>query len=125
MTSGRGGYGEPMATPDRSRPGTAQTPAPPYTAVIFTSVRTPHGDDDYARPSRRMIELAMQQDGFLGVESARDGLGLTVSYWRDDAAAHAWKQVAEHLDVQQRGRDEWYREYRVRVARVEHEYGSP
>lgn len=111
-----------MTTHDPSGP--ARTPAPPYTAVIFTSLRAPGGDAGYERTSSRMIELAQQQDGFLGVETARDGLGITVSYWRDDAAARAWKAVAEHRAAQEQGRREWYADYRVRVARVEREYGS-
>ena len=75
-------------------------PEPPYTAVIFSSTRT-EGDHGYARMSERMFALAAEQPGYLGVEAAReDGLGITVSYWVDDAAAAAWKQVAEHLVAQ-------------------------
>jgi heme-degrading monooxygenase HmoA len=100
----------------------AETPEPPYVAVIFTSLRT-EGDNGYAAMSRRMDELAAQQPGYLGVEAARDELGITVSYWVDEAAARAWKLVAEHLVAQQRGREAWYRDYRVRVAVVSREYG--
>jgi len=102
----------------------ADTPEPPYTAVIFTSLRT-DGDLGYGVMTARMAELACEQPGYLGMESARDGVGITVSYWRDDAAAAAWKQVAEHLVAQQRGRDVWYEDYRVRVATVTREYGPP
>lgn len=100
----------------------SQTPRPPYTAVIFTSTRT-DGDNGYDAMAEAMFELAGTQPGFLGVESARDGLGITVSYWVDDAAARAWKQVAAHLVAQRRGRDVWYRDYRVRVATVTRDYG--
>ena len=100
----------------------ASTPEPPYTAVIFTSLRT-DGDHGYAVMSERMVELAAKQPGYLGVESARDGLGITVSYWVDDTAAAAWKQVAEHLIAQERGRTAWYRDYQVRVATVTRSYG--
>ncbi|WP_262849634.1 antibiotic biosynthesis monooxygenase family protein [Mumia quercus] len=100
----------------------AETPEPPYTAVIFTSLRS-ETDQGYDVMSARMAALASEQPGYLGIESARDGLGLTVSYWRDDAAAAAWKQVAEHLVAQQRGRDVWYADYRVRVATVTRAYG--
>jgi heme-degrading monooxygenase HmoA len=100
----------------------AQTPPPPYTAVIFTSLRT-DGDHGYARMSARMEQLAAEQPGYLGLESARDGLGITVSYWADEAAASAWKQVAEHLVAQQRGREAWYSDYQVRVATVTRSYG--
>ncbi|ACZ29320.1 conserved hypothetical protein [Xylanimonas cellulosilytica DSM 15894] len=102
----------------------ARTPEPPYTAVIFTSLRTP-GDQGYARMSERMVELAAQQPGFLGIESAREGLGITVSYWSDDDAAAAWKQVHEHVVAQERGRSTWYEDYEVRIATVTRAYGKP
>ena len=100
----------------------ARTPEPPYTAVIFTSLRT-EGDNGYTAMSSRMEALAARQPGYLGVESAREGLGITVSYWVDDAAAAAWKQVAEHLIAQERGRSTWYADYQVRVATVTRSYG--
>lgn len=100
----------------------AKTPEPPYTAVIFTSLRT-DGDGGYQAMSARMEALAARQAGFLGIESAREGLGITVSYWTDDAAAAAWKQVAEHVVAQRRGRDAWYADYQVRVATVTRSYG--
>ncbi len=100
----------------------ADSPSPPYTAVIFTSIRT-EGDCGYFQMTERMVELAAQQPGFLGVESARDGLGLTVSYWLNESAAAAWKDQAEHLMAQIRGRRDWYRNYRVRIATVTRDYG--
>ena len=103
-------------------PALAGTPEPPYVAVIFTSVRR-EGDHGYAAMSARMEALAAQQPGFLGVETARDEVGITVSYWFDEDAARAWKQVAAHLVAQRRGRDLWYSDYRVRVAVVHRDYG--
>jgi len=102
----------------------ASTPQPPYFAVTFTSYRTAL-DEGYGATADRMLELAAQQDGFLGVESARgaDGLGITVSYWRDEAAIRQWKQQAEHRMAQQAGRRDWYSAFRVRISRVEREYG--
>lgn len=100
----------------------ARTPEPPYTAVIFTSLRT-EGDNGYAVMAGRMADLASRQPGYLGVESARDDLGITVSYWIDDVAAAGWKQVAEHLIAQDRGRSVWYTDYQVRVATVTRSYG--
>lgn len=100
----------------------AETPRPPYVAVIFTSLRT-SADNGYAETAQMMATLASQQPGFLGVEAAREGLGITVSYWRDENAARDWKQVAEHLAAQRRGLDTWYRDYRVRVATVLRDYG--
>jgi heme-degrading monooxygenase HmoA len=102
----------------------AVTPQPPYVAVIFTSVRTA-GDAGYQAMARAMEDLARHQDGFLGIESAREDVGITVSYWRDEEAARAWKAVGAHLIAQERGRRDWYADYRVRVATVTREYGWP
>jgi len=99
----------------------ANTPAPPYYAVIFTSLRT-EGDQGYGAMAERMVALAAQQPGFLGAESVRDGLGITVSYWADLESIAAWKQQAEHLQAQRLGRERWYADFRVRIARVERDY---
>jgi heme-degrading monooxygenase HmoA len=105
-----------------SEPVIAETPPPPYVAVIFTSVRT-DGDHGYAAMAAAMERLAREQPGYLGIEAAREGVGITVSYWRDEASAKAWKEVGAHLVAQRRGREAWYREYRVRVATVTRDYG--
>jgi heme-degrading monooxygenase HmoA len=100
--------------------GPARTPDPPYYAVIFTSSRT-DVDDGYGDMSEKMVEMAAQQPGFLGVESARtaDGLGITVSYWESEEAITNWRSNAEHRIAQSKGRDQWYAEFVTRVARVE------
>jgi heme-degrading monooxygenase HmoA len=102
----------------------ARTPAPPYYAVIFTSKRT-DGDNGYGRMAERMADLGARYDGFLGIESVRaaDGVGITVSYWRDEAAILAWKRDTEHEKAQRGGREAWYQAYEVRVAKVERAYG--
>jgi heme-degrading monooxygenase HmoA len=100
----------------------AATPSAPYYAVIFTSLRTDI-DEGYGAMADRMVELAALQPGFLGVESAREGVGITVSYWRDLESIKAWKANAEHLVAQQTGRSDWYRQYKTRIARVERDYG--
>jgi len=104
----------------------ASTPAPPYYAVMFTSIRTAD-DDGYQRMAGRMTELAAQQPGYLGVESTRgsEGLGITVSYWRDLESISAWKACAEHRIAQETGRRRWYEHYEVRIAKVERAYSSP
>lgn len=103
----------------------ATTPEPPYVAVIFTSVRTA-GDHGYGEAAVRMEELASEQPGYLGIESAHnsDGSGITVSYWATGADAAAWKQVVEHRAVQRRGQQLWYDAYTVRVCEVQRAYGS-
>jgi heme-degrading monooxygenase HmoA len=101
----------------------ALTPEPPYYAVIFSSLRT-EGDQGYGAMARRMVELAAEQPGYLGIESVRgaDGLGITVSYWRDLDSIAKWKHNAEHLGAQKAGRETWYADFTVRIARVEREY---
>lgn len=96
--------------------------APPYYAVIFSSTRT-DGDHGYEATAQRMLDLASQQEGFLGVESARNEIGLTVSYWESMKAIQAWKQQLDHIQAQHQGREQWYQAYRVRIARVDAEYG--
>ena len=111
-------------------PGFATTPEPPYYAVIFTSTRhgpsaggaTAANDDGYDGAAARMEALARTQPGFLGIESARDGLGITVSYWRDLASIAAWKADAEHTAVREMGRSRWYDRYVTRVCLVERAY---
>ena len=99
----------------------ANTPKPPYYAVIFTNTLS---DDTtgYEEMAYRMVELAEQQPGYLGIESVRDGLGNTVSYWQNLDAIRAWKQNVEHLNAQQLGRDKWYSAFTTRIAKVERDY---
>lgn len=99
----------------------ATTPQTPYYAVIFTSLRT-EGDNGYERMGDAMVELVSKQPGFLGVESARQGLGITVSYWRDLESIANWKRVAEHTVAQKLGREKWYSLFKVRICRVERDY---
>jgi heme-degrading monooxygenase HmoA len=94
---------------------------PPYYAVIFTSVKS-NFDEGYAEMAKKMEDLAKQQPGFLGVESARNEVGITVSYWKDAESIKNWKQNLDHIEAQQKGRSSWYEKYTVRIALVEREY---
>jgi len=106
--------------------GFANTPEPPYYAVIFTSQRT-EGENGYEAMAQAMYELALEQPGRLGAESTRDlhGLGITVSYFVDEAAIRAWQQNARHLVAQRLGKELWYSHYELRVAKVERAYSGP
>lgn len=99
----------------------ATTPNPPYYAVIFTSVRQ-DDDNGYSETAKQMLELASTQPGFLGFETARQEIGISVSYWATPEAIKAWKENATHRQAQDRAKD-WYKSFRVRVCRVEREYG--
>jgi heme-degrading monooxygenase HmoA len=100
----------------------ATTPKPPYYAVIFSNELTDHSAG-YAETADRMVELAKQQPGYLGFETARDGLGISVSYWADLESIKQWKAVSEHLVAQKKGKDHWYKNYKTRIALVERDYG--
>ncbi|WP_298121466.1 antibiotic biosynthesis monooxygenase [Flavobacterium sp.] len=93
----------------------------PYYAVIFTSKRT-EVDENYSEMATKMVELAQLQEGFLGIESARNDIGITVSYWRTLEDIKNWKQNLDHLDAQKMGVLKWYENYIVRIALVEKEY---
>jgi len=99
----------------------AQTPHIPYYAVIFTSMRT-EGDNDYSIMADEMDELAKLQPGYLGIESARNDIGITVSYWRSLEDIKNWKANTRHLIAQKTGREKWYAHYKVRICKVERDY---
>lgn len=102
---------------------TADTPEPPYFAVVFTSLRSAADADGYSAMADRMAQLAAAQPGYLGMESVRgeNGLGITVSYWSSLEAIRIWRDVAEHRVAQAKGRSRWYDEFRLRICRVERE----
>jgi heme-degrading monooxygenase HmoA len=99
----------------------AKTPPPPYYAVIFTSHRT-DGDNGYSQMAERMLQLASEQPGFLGAESAREDVGITVSYWSDLESIQKWKENIEHQEAQQLGIKKWYSAFKTRIAKVERDY---
>ncbi|PYF84401.1 MULTISPECIES: antibiotic biosynthesis monooxygenase [Marinomonas] len=100
----------------------ANTPNPPYYAVIFTSHRT-EVDSGYGQMADRMVELASKQPGFLGIESAREDVGITVSYWSDLESIRQWKAHAEHQQAQKLGHEKWYSSFKTRISKVERDYG--
>ena len=99
----------------------AKTPQPPYYAVIFTSLRTEE-DNGYAAMSDKMVDLAAKQQGFLGLESVRDKIGITVSYWESLEAIKNWKMNIEHTEARNKGRTIWYERFKVRICKVERDY---
>jgi len=99
----------------------ANTPKPPYYAVIFSAIRT-DGDIGYGKMGDRMVELASKQEGFLGVESVREELGITVSYWQDLASIKNWRNNTEHSVARTKGKADWYKAFKVRIAKVERDY---
>ena len=99
----------------------AQTPRPPYYAVIFTSLRT-EVEEEYIETTERMIALAKEQQGYLGIEGAREEIGITVSYWKSLEAIKTWKSHAEHVVAQEKGKSLWYKAFKTRITKVEQDY---
>lgn len=99
----------------------AKTPSPPYYAVIFCSIRT-SGNNGYSEMAQKMVESASRQEGFLGIESVRDTLGITVSYWRDLDSIKKWRENTDHVIARQKGRSDWYQSFKTRIAKVERDY---
>jgi heme-degrading monooxygenase HmoA len=97
------------------------TPQPPYYAVIFTSLKI-NEDKGYDEMSNKMVELVQQQEGFLGFETAREELGITVSYWKDEDSIKKWKANLQHQEAQEKGKSTWYKQYKIRIAKVERDY---
>ena len=104
----------------------SKTPEPPYYAVIFTN-QLSENDAGYHRMGEKMFEMASMQPGCLGAESTRDndGVGITVSYWKDEESITAWKAKSEHIAAQRMGIERWYEHYELRVAKVERAYSGP
>ena len=100
----------------------AKTLHPPYYAVIFTTLRT-KVEEGYEETASYMENLAKEQDGYLGIESARNELGITISYWESLEAISKWKNNIEHTLAREKGRAIWYKKYQLRICKVERDYG--
>ena len=98
-----------------------KTPQPPYYAVIFATIRN-DVDNGYSDMADKMVELAKKQPGFLGVDSARSAVGITVSYWKDLASIDLWRKHSEHRIAKEKGKKDWYQNYTLRIAKVEIQY---
>ncbi|MFM9939332.1 MAG: antibiotic biosynthesis monooxygenase family protein [Hyphomicrobiaceae bacterium] len=107
--------------------GFANTPAPPYYAVIFSSKRNSADPEGYAAMGAHMMRAALAHPGCLGAESLRgaDGFGITVAYYKDEASIAAWKADMRHTNAQKLGIERWYEHYELRVAKVERAYSGP
>ncbi|MEZ4933722.1 MAG: antibiotic biosynthesis monooxygenase [Saprospiraceae bacterium] len=77
-------------------PALADTPPPPYYAVIFSTIRT-EGENGYGEMAEKMADIAATMPGYLGAESTRNEIGITVSYWKDLESIKNWKYQAEHV----------------------------
>ena len=102
----------------------AQTPKPPYYAVVFSNQRTNEDEEGYGKMADKMVELGSKQPGYLGHESWRDesGFGCTISFWKDMESIKNWKMNVEHTEARNLGREKWYQYYKLRICKIEHDY---
>lgn len=100
----------------------SETPKPPYYAVIFTSEHTGN-DNGYQETIEEMVNLASKIDGYIGIESSGQQLGITVSYWKDLYSIREWKLQSDHIEAQKKGMRTWYKAYKTRICKVERDYG--
>lgn len=98
-----------------------ETLKPPYYAVIFTTI-VEDNLEGYFKTAERMEELARQQKGFLGIDSVRNEIGITISYWQTEDDIISWKNNIEHTEARNMGREKWYKQYQLRICKVEREY---
>lgn len=99
----------------------ANTPTVPYYAVVFTSILNKE-DENYEVTANKMVQLAKKQEGYLGIESARSEIGITVSYWKSLEAIKKWKMQVDHSEAREKGRAIWYEKFKVRICKVERDY---
>jgi len=99
----------------------ANTPEAPYYAVVFSTIRTDI-NEGYEETVQKMEALAKLQEGYLGIESARAAIGITVSYWESLDAISKWKNNVEHTVARSKGRELWYQTYKLRICKVERDY---
>lgn len=99
----------------------ANTPKPPYYAVIFTSIKNAE-NTEYETISEKMVELVQKQPGFLGFESAKEEIGITVSYWESIEAIQLWNNNLAHQEAQKLGKEKFYQSFKVRISKVERDY---
>ncbi|MDV3458543.1 antibiotic biosynthesis monooxygenase [Sphingomonas sp. HF-S4] len=92
--------------------------------VAFISERTGEDAEGYAIAAQAMDALAARQPGYRGIDSVSSGgVGITLSYWADEAAAVAWRNHPEHAETREAGRGRWYKWYRLHVAEIGRSYG--
>jgi len=93
-----------------------------YYAVIFTSIQKKN-IEGYKEMSEKMETLAKLQQGYLGMDSVKNTVGITVSYWESLESIKNWKLQSDHLQAQLKGKSDWYNWYNVKICKVEREYG--
>jgi heme-degrading monooxygenase HmoA len=96
-------------------------------AVIFEAQPNPGRREAYLDAAARLKPLLEKIDGFVSIERFESlttpGRILSLSFWRDEAAVQAWRNLEEHRRIQAAGRQSIFADYRLRVAGVIRDYG--
>jgi len=96
-------------------------------AVIFEATPLPDRTGAYLDAAAKLRPLLAELDGFVSIERfeslTQPGKLLSLSFWRDEAAVAAWRNMPEHRAIQKLGRERIFADYRLRVAEVMRDYG--
>lgn len=96
-------------------------------AIIFEVEPHPEHKQAYLDLAASLRPLLEQIDGFISVERFQSLTNekkiLSLSVFRDEAALAEWRKLHAHRHAQAKGRFEYFKEYRLRVAGVIRDYG--
>ena len=96
-------------------------------AVIFEVWPTSGRAGEYFDLAASLKPDLERIDGFISVERfeslVTSGKYLSLSFWRDEEAVRAWRNLEGHRRAQARGRGGVFADYRLRVASVVRDYG--
>ena len=95
-------------------------------AVIFEVEVKPDGKDIYLNIASKLKEQLQQTVGFISIERFQslvsEGKLLSLSFWEDMDSIDAWKKNLDHMNAQSKGRSSLFKDYRIRIAKVEKDY---
>ncbi|MEW8288541.1 MAG: antibiotic biosynthesis monooxygenase [Candidatus Thiodiazotropha endolucinida] len=97
-------------------------------AVIFEVYPTDTGKDEYLSIAADLRKFLEDRDGFISIERFKSLVDekkiLSLSFWRDETAVEAWRNLMEHRAAQRKGKEHLFNSYRIRVAEVVRDYSD-
>jgi heme-degrading monooxygenase HmoA len=96
-------------------------------AVIFEAIPADGKLEEYLAIAAVLKQELIKIEGFISIErfqslSDPDKV-LSLSFWADEKAVQEWRNVEMHRNAQKRGRDSVFKDYHLRIAQVERDYG--
>ena len=95
-------------------------------AVIFEVEIQEGKKDQYLSIAAHLKEQLVSMPGFLSIERfeslVNEGKLLSLSFWKDEESLLNWKKNIDHMAAQTKGRDSVFKDYRIRIAKVQRDY---